>query len=237
MSTWVRSVYWIKNCVYILGLPLYAAVVHTRSRNARSPRELLALLPRLRFRGYTLRAYQKDVEILGLLDELRSRNCKRLVEIGTARGGTLYLLLFNAPEDATVVSVDLPSGAFGAGYPHWKIPLFRTLPKRGQKLTLLRGDSQSEEMRDRVLHALGGRADFILIDGDHTYEGAKRDFQLYSDILEPGGILAFHDIAPGPPEKVGGVPRLWQELKQQYAHKEFVADWSQGGYGIGILYR
>lgn len=35
--------------------------------------------------------------------------------------------------------------------------------------------------------------EFLWIDGDHTYEGAKLDFDLWSPFLVPGGIVAYHD--------------------------------------------
>ena len=49
--------------------------------------------------------------------------------------------------------------------------------------------------------------------------------------------MAFHDIVNGPPELVGGVPRFWNEIKREHKGKyvEIVKDWSQGGYGIGII--
>ena len=34
---------------------------------------------------------------------------------------------------------------------------------------------------------------FIFIDGDHSYEGVKRDFDLWSLLLRSGGWVAFHD--------------------------------------------
>jgi len=33
----------------------------------------------------------------------------------------------------------------------------------------------------------------LWIDGDHTYQGAKLDFDLYSPYLADGAIVAFHD--------------------------------------------
>jgi hypothetical protein len=36
--------------------------------------------------------------------------------------------------------------------------------------------------------------DFVYIDGDHSYEGAKRDIELYWPKIKEGGILAGHDF-------------------------------------------
>jgi hypothetical protein len=35
--------------------------------------------------------------------------------------------------------------------------------------------------------------DFIFVDGDHSFEGVMRDFQLYWGFVRPGGIFAGHD--------------------------------------------
>lgn len=228
--------YWLKNVAYLVGLPVFAAACLLAGVRAETPRDWLSVTKRLRFRGYSLRAHQVDEEILDLLRELRERGAQRVVEIGTARGGTLFLLMRSLSPTARVVSVDLPSGPFGGGYPHWKALLFQSLARRGQRLRLLRGDSHRRETCERVSAALNGQADFIFIDGDHSYEGAKRDFELYRHLLAPHGFVAFHDIVPGPSEKVGGVPQLWQELKTQFEHREIVKSWSQRGYGIGVLY-
>lgn len=86
---------------------------------------------------------------------------------------------------------------------------------------------------------LGGhKLDFLFIDGDHTYECVKKGFEMYSPLVRKGGLIAFHDIVPGPLECVGGVPKFWNEIKQKYGRDkviEIVKDWKQGGYGIGVL--
>jgi hypothetical protein len=37
------------------------------------------------------------------------------------------------------------------------------------------------------------KIDFLFIDGDHTYDGVKLDFDLYSTILSENGIIVVHD--------------------------------------------
>jgi hypothetical protein len=49
------------------------------------------------------------------------------------------------------------------------------------------------------------------------------------------GVIAFHDIVPGLPDRVGGVPQFWQEMKRKHRVKEFVESWSQGAFGIGVI--
>jgi len=45
--------------------------------------------------------------------------------------------------------------------------------------------------------------------------------------VRKGGIIAFHDIVPGPQELVDGVPKFWKELKNKLGTnkvKEFIKD-------------
>ncbi|MEL7219005.1 MAG: class I SAM-dependent methyltransferase, partial [Pseudomonadota bacterium] len=36
---------------------------------------------------------------------------------------------------------------------------------------------------------------FLVIDGDHTREGVKRDFLGYRSMMRPGGLIVFDDYA------------------------------------------
>jgi predicted O-methyltransferase YrrM len=160
----------------------------------------------------------------------------RILEIGSARGGTLFLWTRIATEDAIVISVDQPEGAFGGSYTRAVLPVYRAFVRARQKIALIRGDSHEPAILRRVEAEAGGQLDVLFIDGDHTYEGVQRDFEMYSPLIRNGGVIAFHDIATGPLEAVGGVPRFWRELKTRYSDvEEIVESWEQGGYGIGLL--
>jgi hypothetical protein len=37
------------------------------------------------------------------------------------------------------------------------------------------------------------KIDFLFIDGDHSYEGVKRDFELYTQLLTENGVIIIHD--------------------------------------------
>ena len=77
-------------------------------------------------RGYwnAITPIQNKDEISALLGIVKRVRPKSLLEIGTASGGTLFLLTRVAAPDAQLFSVDLPDGPFGGGYPAWKLPLF-----------------------------------------------------------------------------------------------------------------
>ena len=68
------------------------------------------------------RPCQVKSEIERLLRILEHKRPKTVVEIGTANGGTLFLLTRIATEDAVVVSIDVPGGALSYG--HSRQPLY-----------------------------------------------------------------------------------------------------------------
>jgi predicted O-methyltransferase YrrM len=52
--------------------------------------------------------------------------------------------------------------------------------------------------------------DLLFIDGDHRYEGVLADWLLYSHLVSPGGLVAFHDAVAQ--ISGAGVPRLLEQL-------------------------
>lgn len=188
-------------------------------------------------RNHFFPASQVHSELTALGQILVEHRPERALEIGTEKGGTLLFLTRLASPKATIVSVDLPHGRFGGGYSARRRWWYQRLARRNQELHLLQGDSHSAEMLRRVKAAFKGeQLDYLFIDGDHTYEGVKADFEMYGPLVGKGGIIAFHDIVKGPPEKVGGVRRFWKEVNSLYRHKEIVDDPHQGGRGVGVLF-
>jgi predicted O-methyltransferase YrrM len=191
---------------------------------------------------------QKRGEVAALLQILAAEPPLRVLEIGTARGGTLFLLSRVAHPCATLVTIDLPGGPFGGGYGrHWE-PILRAMPRSTQTLKLVRGDSHDRRtlaMVAEIFHE--GTVDFLLIDGDHSYAGVRQDFEWYVPLVRPGGLVALHDIVSGPEDLVGGVPRFWKEIRESYESRELVADrlpphaadvafaGQEGGWGLGLL--
>jgi predicted O-methyltransferase YrrM len=185
----------------------------------------------------TLPPLQVRSEITALVERVSSLAPQTLLQIGTATGGTLFLLTRFASPDAVVVTVDLPHGPLGRGYTGWMEDLYNSFARDRQRVELVLGDSHGQAIHRRTARALGGRElDFLFIDGDHSYEGVSRDWEMYSPLVRSGGHVAFHDIVPGPLDRVGGVPRFWREVKGQGSQAtEFVESWDQGRCGIGLL--
>ena len=161
---------------------------------------------------------------------------QRVLEVGTARGGTLYLWTQAARDNATVISVDLPAGHSRGGYPEWRTPLYQAFARPQQKLHLLRADSHAPETVGQVRQILAGQPlDLLFIDGDHTYESVRTDYVQYGSLVRPGGLIAFHDIRPSPDPNIQ-VERLWTQLRKWYEVEEFVHPHKKGReLGIGVL--
>lgn len=209
-----------------------------RAFAARTIGDLVEVAMHTNLFGLRITPLQLADELTEFLQFVEDTAPKTVLEIGTAKGGTLFLLCQVCPPDATLASIDFPEGEFGAGYQHWKLPLYKSFSRRGQTLYLVQGDSHDQQTRARLSNALSGRSvDLLFIDGDHTYEGARRDFEDYSPYVSEGGVIAFHDIRPGPAKDVGGVPRLWEELSTRFRSRAIRSKHCRECYGIGLVWR
>jgi predicted O-methyltransferase YrrM len=186
-------------------------------------------------------AAQKPSELTALLELVAELRPRRVVEIGTFHGGTLWAFAQLATSDATLVSVDLPGGEFGGGYTEEQAARFKNFLRHGQQVVALPLDSHDEATLTAVREALGGApVDLLFIDGDHRYQGVNRDWELYSPLVRKGGLVAFHDILPDSDWEGSEVDRLWRELRDRYPSREIIAELEglhKGRWaGIGALW-
>lgn len=182
-----------------------------------------------------IRPTQQKDEIAELLAILEPQRPRTIVEIGTASGGTLFLLSRVAAPDAVLVSIDLPGGRFGGGYGRWRAPLYWSFARPGQTIRLIRADSHRAETFRALRAIIGNRGlDVLFIDGDHTYEGVQKDFDRYGALVNAGGWIGLHDILPDPSDASNEVHRYWREIRKRLQHREIMANCS-GKYGIGLV--
>jgi cephalosporin hydroxylase len=82
-------------------------------------------------------------------------------------------------------------------YAERRADLYKLFARPDQRLDVLRLDSHEPQTIARISELLEGMPlDLLFIDGDHTYEGVCRDFQMYGPLVANGGMIAFHDIVP-----------------------------------------
>ncbi len=190
------------------------------------------------YHGVTIRPLQVREELAALVKKMQDLSPKVVLEIGTSHGGTLYLLSRLASSDASIISVDLRGGTHGGGYSRLRTPIYKSFARGRQRIHLINGNSHEDSTLTKVRHILNGRdVDFLFIDGDHTYDGVKADFDMYSGLVRNGGIVAFHDIVEHIVDPSVKVSTFWNEVKSNYEHDEIVKDWKQGWGGIGVIYR
>jgi hypothetical protein len=154
---------------------------------------------------------------------------KLFVEIGTF-GGTSYCGFCEA-----IQMLGLPTRAFSVdtweGDPHNGVNGPEILinlrlhhdPRYGEFSTLLpmTFDQAVEKFSD-------GEIDLLHIDGYHTYEAVRHDYETWRGKLSDRGVILFHDVA----ERMRdfGVWRLWEELTAQYPSFTFLHE-----HGLGVL--
>ena len=180
--------------------------------------------------------HQNKEEILNLLELIETKKTKIICEIGTATGGTNFLLSQFPKSTTTMIGIDL--------YVRNKF-LLKRFNRKNITLHFVDGSSYENRTVEKIKRILNKRfIDVLFIDGDHSYEGVKKDYLIYSQLVKEGGLIVFHDIIPDYYTKfgqktgsyAGNVPVLWNELKTKFKYKEFINNKDQDGLGIGILY-
>ncbi len=167
----------------------------------------------------------------------RERNPKRILEIGTGRGGSTYFLSKLGGERSLLITIDVDP--MSKEY----VALFRRY--KSQQISCITADSHELTTFQEIAAILDGAPlDLLYIDGDHSYDGVKRDFELYKALCTDKSLICLHDINPdhGVSKGVqtdaysGEVYRFWGEIKSKYEHAEFIEFPEQDGFGIGVIY-
>lgn len=173
-----------------------------------------------------------------------------ILEIGTKYGGTFHIWSSINQSSGMNISIDMTDGGLHGGISEEEMDK-RDLwfSERFDNVHFIRGDSHDQRTLGELFMALheqemmGGiteferKIDFLFIDGDHTYEGVKKDWEMYSRFVKKGGLVVFHDITISyyHHSRDVYVGEFWNEIKTQHRHVEFVEEGKDWG-GIGVIY-
>jgi predicted O-methyltransferase YrrM len=156
--------------------------------------------------------------LYGLARSLKPEVC---VEIGSARG-----------KSACYVGMALRDNGRGKLYaidPHSKtnwndsnsVDTYDTFNKNVKSARLTKYVEVVRKTSEEAARDWNLPIDLLFIDGDHSYEGVRRDWNLFSGFLSEFGVVVFHDtiwdVDPDPNmyRSDMGVPRMVDELREE----------------------
>ena len=138
-------------------------------------------------------------ELLCLANVTKVLRPKKIFEIGTFSGRTTSILIMNAPEDAVVITLDLPPETLVPSDPSYidtdidlvrRRPLARYIHELGLESRCQQILSDSMEF-DPTPHE--GTVEFGFSDGAHSHEYVKNDTEKMLRMITDRGIVMWHD--------------------------------------------
>jgi predicted O-methyltransferase YrrM len=140
----------------------------------------------------------------------RGMPVRRAIEIGRFRGGSTVLIAAGMDPEGILWSIDLGEKEERFARPGGR-PFDEQIrdfcDRHGFSVEILVGDS-------RTIEVTTGEVDLVLIDGDHSYEGVRSDFERFGRRIRQGGAVLLDDafdeaLFPSHSDTVG---RLVEEI-------------------------
>src|SRR5574341_2689164 len=138
--------------------------------------------------GAILTSVRSGAYLYGIAKHIKAR---KVIEVGRYKGGSTLLLSAGMSGKGTLWTIDIGEkearlDASDGGRPFDQQLSARLKEFNLNNVQLIVGDS-------RTLGLETGEVDLVFIDGDHSYEGAKNDFERFGKRVRVGGALLFDD--------------------------------------------
>lgn len=177
--------------------PLAARIVRGLARRVWQRADEFAVSCALRFAGLrnarSIPTWTTSAELTALYELALSRPPgARVLEIGSYLGAsTCYLGAALVRVGGTLTCVDTwQNETMPEGERDTYAEFLKNVAPIRDRLTLVR--KRCEDLRPSDL---AGPFHLIFLDGDHSYEATKREFELAAGMLAEGGVIACHDAA------------------------------------------
>jgi GT2 family glycosyltransferase/ACT domain-containing protein len=155
---------------------------------------------------------------------------KIFVELGTHSGNSYFSFCQTVKKHDLATScyaVDTWAGDEHAG--HYSDEVFYRVDHHNREHYAHFSKLMRMTFDDALSYFADASIELLHIDGMHTYESVKHDFDSWLPKLAPGSVVLFHDTQVR--ERNFGVWKLWLELKEQYPlNIEFLHS-----HGLGVL--
>lgn len=133
----------------------------------------------------------------GMLPYIKRMRSEEVIgaEVGVLKGENVYTLLTECPKISKIYGIDHYEAHTDYDNDRTKEDMEKyekiaekNLKSFGDRYELIREKSKKAAYKIKK-----ESLDFVLIDGDHTYEGIKADLKSYYSLLKSGGYMFVHD--------------------------------------------
>ncbi len=147
--------------------------------------------------GHGLNIWQYPIQFNQYLKFLHDKDINSYIELGLNRGGSFISTIeyINKVQNKSISAIGIDNVGIH--------PSLLEYTKLNSNLILKHLDSTSNEFKELMVDKT---FDLCFIDGEHSYEGCKNDYELMKN---KSRILVFHDIC----DDLIGVKQLWNEIK------------------------
>lgn len=121
---------------------------------------------------------------------VRQMEARKVIEIGRYKGGSTLAIAAAMNGKGKFWSIDIgekESRLFGSNGRPFDEQIVETCKRFNFQVDLIVGDSRTVEIDT-------GEVDLVFIDGDHSYEGVKTDFERFGRRVRLGGAVLFDDV-------------------------------------------